>query len=347
MHFLFYYTGKGKAMLEKIESIGQHFEYDVRAVKKSGDLENLRIKYLGRKGLIAEAFTMLGEVPKEQKPEVGKRLNILKNHIDQKYKNLVESFKKDAQAQKMDLTLPGRKPHLAKKHPLTQVADEIKNIFKSMGFTIEDGPEIELDYYNFEALNFPEKHPARDMQDTLFISQDVVLRTHTSPVQVRVMEKKKPPVRMIAPGRVYRRDTPDASHSPVFHQSEGLVVDEGITFADLKGVIEAFAHRMFGKDIKVRFRPSFFPFTEPSAEYDFNCIFCRGKGCRICKNTGWIEISGAGMVHPNVFKHVGYDPEKYTGYAFGMGIDRIAMLKYGINDIRYFFDNDLRFLKQF
>ena len=216
-----------------------------------------------------------------------------------------------------------------------------------MGFIVLDGPELESDYYNFEALNIPKSHPARDMQDTLYITEDIVLRTHTSPVQIRVMERQKPPIRMIAPGRVYRRDTPDASHSPFFHQVEGLVVDEGVSFADLKGIIAAFAHRMFGKDIDVRFRPSFFPFTEPSAEYDFSCVFCRGKGCNVCKGTGWMEISGSGMVHPNVFKSVGLDSEKYTGYAFGMGIDRIAMLKYGINDIRLLFENDLRFLNQF
>jgi phenylalanyl-tRNA synthetase alpha chain len=225
--------------------------------------------------------------------------------------------------------------------------DQIKAVFLGMGFRIEDGPEIESDYYNFEALNIPKNHPARDMQDTLYISEEVVLRTHTSPVQIRVMESTKPPIRIIAPGRVYRKDTPDASHSPFFHQVEGLVVDEGISFGDLKGVITSFAHKMFGPDISVRFRPSFFPFTEPSAEYDFKCVFCRGAGCRVCKNTGWLEISGAGMVDPNVFEAVGYDPEKYTGYAFGMGVDRIAMLKYGIDDIRLFFENDMRFLTQF
>jgi phenylalanyl-tRNA synthetase alpha chain len=227
------------------------------------------------------------------------------------------------------------------------VADEIKDIFRSLGFSIEDGPEIENDFYNFEALNIPKTHPARDMQDTLYITDDILLRTHTSPVQIRVMKRQKPPIQMIAPGRVYRRDTPDASHSPFFHQVEGLVVDKGISFADLKGVIQAFAHRMFGSDIKVRFRPSFFPFTEPSAEYDFSCVFCKGKGCRVCKNTGWMEISGAGMVHPNVFKAAGVDPTVYTGYAFGMGIDRIAMIKYAIDDIRIFFENDIRFLNQF
>ncbi|MFC2088342.1 phenylalanine--tRNA ligase subunit alpha, partial [Calditrichota bacterium] len=254
---------------------------------------------------------------------------------------------KDKNSEIIDLTLPGRKTFIGRMHPLSIVLEEIKRIFYNMGFRVEDGPEIETDFYNFEALNIPKDHPARDMQDTLYITEDIVLRTHTSPVQIRVMQANKPPISIIAPGRVYRRDTPDASHSPFFHQVEGLVVDEGINFGDLKGVITAFAHKMFGSDIKVRFRPSFFPFTEPSAEYDFNCVFCRGKGCKVCKNTGWVEISGAGMVDPNVFDAVGYDSEEYTGYAFGMGVDRIAMLKYGIDDIRLFFENDLRFLNQF
>jgi phenylalanyl-tRNA synthetase alpha chain len=225
--------------------------------------------------------------------------------------------------------------------------DEVKRFFVRLGFTIADGPEVETDYYNFAALNFPQHHPARAMQDTLFISAEVLLRTHTSPVQIRTMLKQKPPVRIIAPGRVYRRDTPDASHSPFFHQVEGLFVDQGISFGDLRAVIQEFAKYMFGQDIHVRFRPSFFPFTEPSMEYDFNCIFCRGKGCKVCKYSGWVEISGAGMVHPNVFRNVGYDPDIYTGYAFGMGVDRITMLKYNIDDIRLFFENDMRFLQQF
>jgi phenylalanyl-tRNA synthetase alpha chain len=285
---------------------------------------------------------------REEKPALGKALNELKKEIDAAYKRVSDKVSQGMKkSEQIDLSLPGRKAFVGRKHPLIQTAEEIKSIFRSLGFTIEDGPEVETDFYNFEALNIPKSHPARDMQDTLYITEDIVLRTHTSPVQIRVMESRKPPIRMIAPGRVYRRDTPDATHSPFFHQVEGLVVGEDVTFADLKGVIEAFARRMFGGDAKVRFRPSFFPFTEPSAEYDFNCVFCGGKGCRVCKNTGWLEISGAGMVHPNVFEAVGYDPEKYTGYAFGMGIDRIAMLKYDISDIRMFFENDLRFLNQF
>jgi phenylalanyl-tRNA synthetase alpha chain len=335
-------------MLEQIHQIKKEFETDISSIEDKTGLEEIRIKYLGRKGKVSNAFQLLSDVPKEQKPEFGQYLNQLKKFIEEKYDTICKKFEVEGELKSIiDLTLSGRKPFIGRKHPLVQMADEIKSVFMRLGFVIEDGPEIETDYYNFEALNIPDNHPARDMQDTLYITNDIVLRTHTSPVQIRVMEKSKPPIRIIAPGRVYRRDTPDASHSPLFHQVEGLVVDEHITFADLKGVIEAFAHQMFGRDIKVRFRPSFFPFTEPSAEYDFNCIFCRGKGCRVCKNTGWVEISGAGMVHPNVFKAVRYNSEKYTGYAFGMGIDRIAMLKFGINDIRTFFENDLRFINQF
>ncbi|MBN2426090.1 MAG: phenylalanine--tRNA ligase subunit alpha [Calditrichaceae bacterium] len=334
-------------MIEIIENIKKQFEAETEKVKSLSELEELRIKYLGRKGNISNAFSLISDVPAEQKPQFGKELNQLKQQAEAVYNKIEESFKTKSKSLMLDLTLPGRRSFTGSKHPLIQTAEEIKGIFSNLGFVIEDGPEIETDYYNFGALNFPENHPSRDMQDTLFISKDVVLRTHTSPVQIRVMEKQKPPIRMIAPGRVYRRDTPDASHSPFFHQIEGLVVSEGVTFADLKGVIESFAHIMFGKDINVRFRPSFFPFTEPSVEYDFSCVFCRGKGCKVCKGTGWVEISGAGMVHPNVFKSVGYDPKKYTGYAFGMGVDRIAMLKYNINDIRIFFENDVRFLNQF
>ncbi len=335
-------------MNEIIEKIRNEFLQESKAFKSLQDLEQFRVKFLGRKGLISSAFDRMGEIPKEERPMFGKALNELKKELEAQYQALMNRFKQaEEKKQRLDLTLPGRKPFVGGRHPLLKVADEIKDIFRSLGFSIEDGPEIENDFYNFEALNIPKTHPARDMQDTLYITDDILLRTHTSPVQIRVMKRQKPPIQMIAPGRVYRRDTPDASHSPFFHQVEGLVVDEGITFADLKGVIQAFARRMFGKDVKVRFRPSFFPFTEPSAEYDFSCVFCGGKGCRVCKNTGWMEISGAGMVHPNVFRAAGVDPEKYTGYAFGMGIDRIAMIKYGIDDIRIFFENDVRFLNQF
>jgi phenylalanyl-tRNA synthetase alpha chain len=335
-------------MLDKIKKLEKEFIAEIALVKEKETLEKLRVKYLGRKGSLSDLFNGLSDVPKESRPEMGQMLNNVKNLIRNEYEKLLIALSdKNEIETKLDLTLPGRKPFIGSKHPLTIILDEIKFIFQGLGFRVEDGPEIETDYYNFEALNIPPNHPARDMQDTLYIDDNIVLRTHTSPVQIRIMEKNNPPIRIIAPGRVYRKDSPDASHSPFFHQVEGLVVDEGITFSDLKGVITAFAHKMFGSDIKVRFRPSFFPFTEPSAEYDINCIFCKGKGCKVCKNTGWIEISGAGMVDPNVFQAVHYDSEKYSGYAFGMGIDRIAMLKYGIEDIRLFFENDLRFLAQF
>ncbi|MDZ7386892.1 MAG: phenylalanine--tRNA ligase subunit alpha, partial [candidate division KSB1 bacterium] len=253
----------------------------------------------------------------------------------------------ESEKEEVDYTLPGLVPFIGARHPVLQVMDRIKEIFYGMGFTVEEGPEIEDDYHNFEALNVPADHPSRDLQDTFYLESPFLMRTHTSPVQIRTMERCRPPVRMIAPGRCYRKDTPDATHSPVFHQVEGLCVDEGVTFADLKGVVETFAKRLFGPEVRIRFRPSFFPFTEPSAEYDFSCIMCGGKGCRVCKGTGWLEISGAGMVDPAVFRFVGYDPEKYTGYAFGMGVERIAMLMYQVDDIRLFYDNDLRFLQQF
>jgi len=334
-------------MFQKLKQLEKQFKEDLSSIKSPPELEKVRIHYLSRKGAVADLFMDLKNAAESDRPALGKKLNDLKNSFGRALEAAQVRWQGDARNDQLDLSLPGRKPFVGRKHPLTKILDEIKLIFTGMGFVIEDGPEIESDYYNFEALNIPRNHPARDMQDTLYISDEVVLRTHTSPVQVRVMERQAPPVRIIAPGRVYRRDTPDASHSPFFHQVEGLVVDEGINFGDLKGVITAFAHKMFGSDIQVRFRPSFFPFTEPSAEYDFICVFCRGTGCRVCKNTGWVEISGAGMVDPNVFNYVGYDPEKYTGYAFGMGIDRIAMLRYNIHDIRLFFENDVRFLEQF
>jgi phenylalanyl-tRNA synthetase alpha chain len=334
-------------MLETIQSTKKQFNEDLKNVESVSELDQVKIKYLSRKGIVANLFSDLKNASVEERPKIGKLLNELKIGLSKELEDIQHRLSGESKHEHFDLTLPGRRPFTGRTHPLSKTLEEIKTIFLGMGFGIEDGPEIETDYYNFEALNIPKNHPARDMQDTLYITEDIVLRTHTSPVQVRVMEQTKPPIKIIAPGRVYRRDTPDASHSPFFHQVEGLAVDEGISFGDLKGVITAFAHKMFGSDIKVRFRPSFFPFTEPSAEYDFICVFCRGKGCRVCKQTGWVEISGAGMVDPNVFEFVKYDTEKYTGYAFGMGIDRIAMLKYGIHDIRLFFENDIRFLEQF
>ncbi len=334
-------------MEAKINQITAEFEQDLRNIRTPHDYEAARIKYLGRKGLVQSLYSSLREVSPEERPRLGKAINDLKSLIENQLEKLRESLTVSKVREKLDLTLPGRLPSIGRKHPLTLVLDDIKRFFIRLGFSIADGPEVETDYYNFTALNFPPHHPARAMQDTLFISSEILLRTHTSPVQIRTMLSQKPPVRIIAPGRVYRRDTPDASHSPFFHQVEGLFVDRGISFGDLRAIIQEFAKYMFGRDIHVRFRPSFFPFTEPSLEYDFNCIFCRGKGCKVCKYTGWVEISGAGMVHPNVFKNVGYDPEVYTGYAFGMGVDRITMLKYNIDDIRLFFENDLRFLQQF
>jgi phenylalanyl-tRNA synthetase alpha chain len=337
-----------KEKINQLHSLKNHFEGDVKDCSQMSELEQVRIKYLSKKGLLNQFYSILGRVGTGERPLFGKELNDVRNKLNSIFKEKV-IFYGDLERKKemIDISLPGIEPFLGTKHPLTQTLEEIKEIFSFMGFEIEEGPEIENDYYNFEALNLPENHPAREMHDTLYLENGSLLRTHTSTVQIRVMESKQPPIRMIAPGRCYRKDTPDASHSPFFYQVEGLCVDEGITFADLKGVVSTFGKKMFGEDVRVRFRPSFFPFTEPSAEYDFSCIICKGKGCKTCKGTGWLEIAGAGMVDPNVFKFVGYDSEKYTGYAFGMGVERIAMLKHGINDIRYLYENDLRFLKQF
>lgn len=312
-------------------------------------LEEVRVKLLGRKGLITGVMRELGHLPQELRPAVGKEANLLRKKIEEALaeKKRLGSEEREVGKALFDYTLPGRTPWLGRLHPITQTIIEIEDIFRGMGFEVAEGPHIETDYYNFDALNTPEDHPARDLSDTFYIQKGILLRTHTSPVQIRVMEKKSPPVRIIAPGLCFRRDTPDASHVPNFFQTEGLYVDREVTVADLKGVITAFARELFGPKIRVRFRPHFFPFTEPSVEYDFSCMICEGRGCPVCKRTGWVEISGAGMVDPEVFKAVGYDPEIYTGYAFGMGVDRIAMLKYRISDIRLLYDNDLRFLRQF
>ncbi len=312
-------------------------------------LEEVRVKLLGRKGLITGVMRELGHLPEELRPAVGKEANLLRKKIEEALaeKKRLSSEEREVGKALFDYTLPGRTPWLGRPHPITQTIIEIEDIFRGMGFEVAEGPHIETDYYNFDALNTPEDHPARDLSDTFYIQKGILLRTHTSPVQIRVMENKSPPVRIIAPGLCFRRDTPDASHVPNFFQTEGLYVDREVTVADLKGVITAFARELFGPKIKVRFRPHFFPFTEPSVEYDFSCMICEGRGCPVCKRTGWVEISGAGMVDPEVFKGVGYDPEIYTGYAFGMGVDRIAMLKYRISDIRLLYDNDLRFLRQF
>jgi phenylalanyl-tRNA synthetase alpha chain len=335
-----------------IEKLVDNYNIDfisaVEKASKAEDIERLRIDYLGRKGKITDLFKSMSALPQEERRSAGKILNNFKMRVESILKEKIDrSQYTKLENPLIDITLPGDVFRIGRYHPITQILRQIKSCFQKMGFSVEEGPEVESEYYNFEALNIPKGHPARDMHDTLYVEEEIVLRTHTSPVQIRVMEKQLPPVRIISPGRCYRKDTPDATHSPVFHQIEGLCVDEGITFADLKGVILSFARTMFGTDIKIRFRPSFFPFTEPSAEYDFLCLMCRGKGCHICKNTGWIEISGAGMVNPAVFKYVNYDSERYTGYAFGMGVERIAMLLYGVQDIRMFYENDLRFLDQF
>jgi phenylalanyl-tRNA synthetase alpha chain len=336
-------------MKNQIEEVKSKFLSEILSVDDEKQLEELRVKYLGRRGIIQSLFDKLREVPKEEKPALGKLLNELKELAQGKYneKKLEIERKKAKVESVVDLTIPGRLKYTGRKHPLTQTFEEIKKIFIGMGFEVASGPEIEDDYHNFEALNIPPEHPARDMQDTFFIEDKIILRTHTSPVQIRVMESRKPPVRIIAPGRVYRNEAISARSYCLFHQVEGLYVDEGVSFAELKGTLLAFAKQMFGSDVKLRFRPSFFPFTEPSAEVDVSCFICGGKGCRVCKYGGWLEILGCGMVDPNVFKFVGYDTEKYTGYAFGMGVERIAMLKYGIDDIRLFYENDFRFLDQF
>jgi len=313
-------------------------------------LEALRVRFLGRRGALTTILRGLGELPPETRPVVGQRANAVKAAIEgaleARRAALSAAARVDLAADRLDITLPGRPPMLGGLHPLTATLQDILEIFAHLGFAVAEGPEVELDYYNFEALNIPKDHPARDMQDTFYITDEVLLRTHTSPVQVRVMEAQPPPVRVVVPGKVYRRDA-DVTHSPMFHQVEGLLVDEGVTFADLKGTLTAFVRLFFGEATRLRFRPSFFPFTEPSAEVDISCVICRGTGCRVCSESGWLEILGSGMVDPEVFRFVGYDSERFTGFAFGMGVERIAMLRYGIDDIRLFFENDLRFLEQF
>ncbi len=322
---------------------------EIRSASSPEELEQLRVKYLGRKGALTLILRSLGQLEPELRRVVGQEANRAKEVMEAASKQALAALKEAALAAlapQIDVTLPGRPFPLGRLHPLNRIMAEVCDIFLHLGFEAVAGPEVELDWYNFEALNLPPDHPARDMQDTFYFNDKVLLRTHTSPMQIRTMEQRRPPVRIIAPGKVYRRDS-DITHSPMFHQVEGLLVDRGVTFADLKGVLTAFVGEMFGPEVGVRFRPSYFPFTEPSAEVDIECVICRGEGCRVCKITGWLEVLGAGMVHPAVFEAVGYDPETYTGFAFGLGIERIAMLKYGIDDIRLFFENDLRFLRQF
>ena len=337
--------------MEDLLSLRDSFQRESSSVTSLPELQQLKVKYLGKKGLVTEKLKTLSAIALEQRPAYGKTVNEVKQHIEQEITRIQlllkrEEYKKSILTEAIDVTLPGKYTSFGREHPIHMVLSEITGIFSSMGFEVEEGPEVELDYYNFEALNIPKNHPARDMQDTFYISDDVVLRTHTSPVQIRVMEKRKPPLKIIAPGKVYRCDA-DISHTPMFHQVEGFMVDTDIAFSDLKGVLQLFIHSMFCAETPVRFRPSYFPFTEPSAEVDMGCIFCAGKGCRVCKQTGWLEILGAGMIHPRVFEYAGYGPDMYTGFAFGMGVERITMLKFGIDDIRLFFENDLRFLRQF
>jgi phenylalanyl-tRNA synthetase alpha chain len=316
------------------------------------DLEQIKIKYLGKKGELTAVLRGMGALSAEERPVIGQLANEVRSDIEVALAAMVKEKQAKAleaklKAEKLDVTMPGKTLPMGHIHPLTQVQRELEDIFIGMGFSIVEGPEVELDYYNFQALNIPENHPARDTQDTFYIGENVLLRSQTSPVQVRTMEHQKPPIRIISPGRVYRSDALDATHSPLFHQLEGLVVDKGITMGDLKGTLEIFAKKLFGESTRIRFRPHHFPFTEPSAEVDVSCFVCGGKGCRLCKGEGWIEILGAGMVHPFVLSNCGIDPEEYSGFAFGLGLERIAMTRYGIDDIRLFYENDERFLEQF
>lgn len=335
-------------MQNSITDIEKEAVESIEQAKDPAQLEQLSIKYLGRKGVLTGFLRNISSLPEDERPSAGKDANILKGKLDEAFRAAFSKLAAvdDKDFTGIDVTLPGRSAPRGALHPITQVTKEVCDIFLRLGFDIAEGPEVETDYYNFEALNIPKYHPARDMQDTFYVSENIVLRTHTSPSQPRAMEKTKPPVRIIAPGKVFRCDS-DITHTPMFHQVEGLMVDENISFGDLKGILTTFVHQFFDKETSLRFRPSFFPFTEPSAEVDIRCVMCKGEGCRICSKTGWLEVLGSGMVHPAVFENVGYDTEKYTGFAFGVGIERLAMLKYGIDDIRKFFENDIRFLGQF
>ena len=340
-------------MKEKLLALKVQAMAELEAVASLDALKDIRVKYLGKKGPMTEILRGMGKLPAEERPVIGQIVNEIKAELEAAINAKAEVLEKQALADKLandkvDITLPGRKQEKGHLHPITLTMREIKKIFMRMGFDVMEGPEIENDYFNFEALNLPADHPARDMQDSFYITEKFLLRTQTSPIQARTMQSREPnsPIRMIAPGTVYRNDY-DATHSPMFHQVEGLVLDKNISLADLKGTLELFCKEMFGSSVKIRLRPSYFPFTEPSAEVDISCVICGGKGCRVCKNSGWLEILGSGMVHPNVLEMSGYDPSIINGYAFGMGVERIAMLKYGIDDLRLFFENDLRFVRQF
>ena len=339
-------------MKQQLEEIKSRAAAASAHAKLPQEIDALRVRFLGKKGELTGILKQMGKLSPEERPVIGQLANEVRSWIETDIETRLTEIKASQMAarlesEKLDVTLPGKRPQFGAKHPLSIVLDEIKEIFIGMGFEIADGPEVETDYYNFEALNIPKDHPARDTQDTFYINENILLRTQTSPVQVRVMEQKKPPIRIISPGRVYRSDALDATHSPLFHQIEGLVVDKGITFADLKGTLETFIKRLYGEDSVVRFRPHHFPFTEPSAEVDVQCFNCKGEGCRLCKGEGWIEILGCGMVHPKVLSNCGIDPEVYSGFALGMGLERVVMRRYNIDDIRLFYENDVRFLKQF
>jgi len=338
------------SITDQIQQVRLKFKSDLESLlSENGAIDKIRIKYLGRKGLIADLFIQMGKVDKEERPQIGKVLNELKTEISLEIDGITSSWETAAESDvtAVDYTLPGDPIPIGSIHPLTQVMEEIKSIFLRLGFSLAYGPEIDTEFYNFEALNIPKHHPARDMQDTFYITDEVLLRTHTSDTQIHFMENHDPPVRIIAPGRVYRNEDISVRSYCLFHQIEGLYVDSRVTFSELKGTLDYFARKLFGENVKTRFRPSYFPFTEPSAEMDVSCIFCKGNGCSICKKTGWLEILGCGMVDPEVYKSVKYDPDKWTGYAFGLGIERIAMLKYGVEDIRLFYSGDVRFLRQF
>lgn len=338
-----------KEMLEKIRS---DFAEKIKAAETLAEIEELRVGYLGKKGELTSVLRGMGKLAPEERPVVGQLVNTIREFMETELGTKLADIKaaeslKRLEEEKVDVTMPGVKKEKGSFHPLNQVIDEMKNLFIGMGYEIAEGPEVEYDYYNFEALNLPEGHPARDTQDTFYITDKILLRTQTSSVQIHVMEHKKPPIKIISPGKVYRSDSMDATHSPVFHQLEGLVVDKGVTMGDLKGTLEIFAKKMFGENTKIRLRPHHFPFTEPSAEVDVSCWSCGGSGCRVCKGEGWIEVLGCGMVHPDVLKRCGIDPEEYSGFAFGIGIERTAMARFGVKDIRNFYENDVRFLKQF
>ncbi len=333
------------------KTIEQIKEEAIKELEYASDPESIKaisVRYLGRKGAVTRYLRNVSNLPKEIRPKAGKKANETKKTLETLFKKTLKQLEAaaDEADRRLDVSLPGRLVPQGSLHPITQITHQISNIFIRLGFDVAEGPEVETDYYNFEALNIPKNHPARDMQDTFYISKNIVLRTHTSPTQPRIMEKQKPPVRIISPGKVYRCDS-DLTHTPMFHQVEGLLVDENVSFGDLKGILTTFVHQMFDPETSLRFRPSFFPFTEPSAEVDIRCVICKGDGCRVCSKTGWLEVLGSGMVHPAVFENVGYDTTRYSGFAFGMGVERIAMLKYGIDDIRKYFQNDLRFLRQF